>query len=186
VTILSYSSTHPGQLELQGVYGRLEGRAAWLMGGWENVMGSTPDDIAQVGLNNYLTVLPVHGDESAAKIASYRLQQDVRDLYQKQDHNKTEYFPDPDDDETDEDEYPDHPISQIESTDRQTRYFGADLVDQMASMLTKREMEAVILVFEDDLTHESAAKAMHVRRLTVTTYLRSAIKKLREQGLYNG
>jgi len=35
VTILSYSSTHPGQLELQGVYGRLEGRAAWLMGDGE-------------------------------------------------------------------------------------------------------------------------------------------------------
>lgn len=157
------------------MYDRFEFRAAYLMGGWANVMGQTPDDLAQVALNTYVGLLDEHGPDSAHKMASHGLRQDVTNLYQKDANNPTEYFPEPDQEDPDAETYE----SQLADIEASWLYFTPDLMDRLSGVLTAREIDAVVHVFESDLTQEETARKMRVSERRVRALLHSALDKAR-------
>jgi DNA-directed RNA polymerase specialized sigma24 family protein len=180
-TILALGSSTLDREELTGAYKSLEGRAVSLFEGWENVLGETPDDLAQTAWFSYHRLRTSgHEAESARKLASKGLREDYINLMEKRDNNPQEYFSD-DDPEPLEDEFDDPGEAGLESRHESVIYFSPDQMDWMADRLTPRELEAVILVFEDDLTHVAAAKKMHVGSRRVDALVKSSVSKLREE-----
>lgn len=167
--------------ELTDAYRSLEGRAVALMEGWENMLGSTPDDLGQQAVWEYYRLRCGGRDEDEARtLASYRLNMDFIDLKKKVRNNPQEYFSD-EEPETLEDEFDDPGEAGVEVRQQVVIYFSPDQVDWMADRLTARELEAVILVFEADLTHVDAARKMHTTRQRVDSLVKSSLRKLGEE-----
>lgn len=174
---------HPvefSQEELQDVYTRLETRALYILEGWANVMGFTPDDFAQKALMNYVRITATGvPEEDAYRMASMSVQQEITHLYRKDSNNPTGYFEeetpgDPDDPEDDVAE------AELAAVEAAWIYFPPDVVDGLADALTPRELEAVILVFEADKTHAEAAGSMRVSERRVGQLIQAATDKLRQ------
>lgn len=164
--------------EVWEVYSRFEKRAVYLLKGWENTMGVTPDDIAQTAFTAYLS-LRKEGFEpdDAYPQASRGLQQDIHHLWQKAANNPTDYFEEPEREESDTDEDPGQ--AEMTAAESAALYFDPDRVDWLASLLSRRETEAVILRYEADLDLHGVATSMGVSYETAKTLVKRALKKLR-------
>jgi DNA-directed RNA polymerase specialized sigma24 family protein len=177
VTQISKASERPYQIEMQPVYNRLEQRAVYLMGGWENVRGTTPDDIAQVALWSFTQLKDEYGHEGARKLASRGLQQDLRDLYQKEDREDyvADWEPGGMDDGDDLEWQWEDP-----SHDMVPRYFHPDTVDKLADVLSQGELEVMLAFYELDLTQDQVAVSLGKAVGTVKALKSRALKKLKE------
>jgi len=175
-TLLPLSDTGPTQEECHPPYLKFERRAAVIMGGWAHVQGDSPDDLASEALRAYLGLVDEYGEEDAHKLASRAMQQDVFHLYQKEKNNPTTEFEHPswgEGDDTESDvEY------SLAAWEHTQIYFSADQLDWMSDLLTGPELEAVVLVYEEDVTQLTAAKRMGVSQQRVSKILQSAHSKL--------
>lgn len=176
MTQISKASERPYQIEMQPVYNRLEQRAVYLMGGWENVRGTTPDDIAQVALWSFTQLKDEYGHEGARKLASRGLQQDLRDLYQKEDREDyvADWEPGGMDDGDDLEWQWEDP-----SHDMVPRYFHPDTIDTLSDKLTSRELDVIVARYEQDLTRAQAAESLGLSEKQVKKALETALPKLR-------
>jgi DNA-directed RNA polymerase specialized sigma24 family protein len=169
------------RIELQEPWKKLVYRADYLMGGWDNVRGQTPDDLAQEALLTYCTELGGTYARDPYKVASTDLQRGLRDLWQKTDREvsgadwKTAGESDDPEDEDWE--------SDLESNDLVARYFTPDTMDLLSSVLTARELEAVVHVYEEDLTREDAGELMGIKKSAVIRLVNRALDKIKESGV---
>lgn len=180
-TWLALGRSDVDRADLVEVYQKFESRAVWLMSGWQNVMGTTPDDLAQVALCSYLSLLPTHDPDEAHKLASRGLQQDVYHLFAKGANNPTGYFADamPADPDDPHSEPGEHSLAAVEAS---WLYFTPDFVDALYEHLTGREIDLLIQVYEQDRSQAEIARSKRVSTQAVTKRVRTALNKLRDGG----
>lgn len=132
--------------------------------------GICADDLANMGLYDYLRLLQEHGPEGAIKLARFRLGRNVMDIRTKAGNNPTKSV-----DQTNDSESLDLDWESIEAS---RLYFSPDMIDTLSAVLTARELEAIILLFESDLTEKQTAKRMRVQVGTIKTLKFRALEKL--------
>lgn len=151
--------------ELQEPWERFVTRADFLLGGWDNVRGVTPDDLAQEALRSYCEHLESDYAEDAHKVASTGLQRDVTNLFAKTD--REDYGQDALVHESDDPEDEDWEVD-ITDADPQSKHFDPDSVDLLADILTPRQLTVILGLFEYGFTIPGLAEQLGVSHQAVS------------------
>lgn len=163
---------HPVEVayyEGRDVWKRLVAHASRKMD-WGDKYGWTAEDVAQ---HAYEVVYPLGfevGGVSWVKLTRRAMNNQISKLLAAQRAREDNVVPD-------------YPHDRSEAPEFVPQVFSDELVERLGAMLTPRELEAVIYIYQSDLSSDMAAEKMGASASTVRTLVERALIKMRVDNL---